>query len=185
MLHADDPALHRLSVEDVFRMFDSGVLGPEERVELIDGVLVDVSPPGPEHSSIVSLLNRHFVIGCADAEVRVQDLLLVEGGFVRPDLMVVEPLPRGRLPTTAALVVEVAVTTLRHDAAKAMRYARAGVGEYWLVDVPARAVRVHRQPGADGYRRVAVHDERAVLTPPVGAPPIAVAEILGPPGPRA
>jgi Uma2 family endonuclease len=185
MLHTGDPALHRLSVEDVFRMYETGVLGPEERVELIDGVLVDVSPPGPDHASAVSWLTRHFVMGCPDAEVRVQDALLVAGGFVLPDIMVVEPVPRGELPSTAVLVVEVSVTTVRHDAAKASRYARAGVGEYWLVDVAARVVRVHQEPSADGYRRVVVHDDRMVLSPPAGAPPVAVGELLGPPPSRA
>lgn len=185
MLHIDDPALHRLSVEAVFRMFDTGVLGPEERVELIDGVLVDVSPPDPEHSAIVSWLTRHFVVGCTGSEVRVQDLLLVDGGFVLPDLMVVEQVPRDRLPSTAALVVEVSLTTLGHDSAKTLRYARAGVGEYWIVDVAARAVRVHEEPSTDGYRRVVVHDDRAVLSPPVGAPPVVVGDMLGPPGPWA
>ena len=166
-------------------MFDTGVLGPEERVELIDGVLVDVSPPGPEHASTVSWLTRHFVVGCPGYEVRVQDLLLVPGGFVLPDLMVVEQLPRNRLPSTAVLVVEVSITTLRHDTAKASRYALAGVGEYWLIDVDRRAITVHQEPSANGYRRVVVHDDRAVLRPPVDAPPVAVEEMLGPPGPPA
>ncbi len=56
MLGTEDPTLHRLSVEDVYRMVDAGILDEDERVELIDGVLVDVSPPGPEHSAIVSWL---------------------------------------------------------------------------------------------------------------------------------
>ena len=180
MLPTEDPALHRLSVDDVYRMFDAGVLGEEDRVELIDGVLVDVNRPSPEHSTIVSWLTRHFVVGCPDWEVRIQDLLLVEGGFVLPDLMVVEQLGRDRHPTTAALVVEVSITTLRHDTAKARRYARAGVGEYWLVDVGRRAVVVHEHPGPDGYERVTVHHDEAVLPAPAGAPPVALAELLGP-----
>ncbi len=180
MLPTEDPALHRLSVEDVYRMVDAGVLREEDRVELIDGVLVDVSPPGPEHSGIVSWLTRHFVLGCPDCDVRVQDVLLVEGGFVLPDLMVVEQRARDRHPTTAALVVEVSITTLRHDTAKARRYARAGVGAYWLVDVVRRSVTVHEAPGADGYARMAVHGDDAVLPAPAGAPPVALRELLGP-----
>jgi Uma2 family endonuclease len=176
----EDPALHRLSVEDVYRMAEVGVLRKEDRVELIDGVLVDVSRPGPGHSAIVSWLNRHFVVGCPAWDVRVQDVLLVEGGFLSPDLAVVEPLPRDRHPATAALVVEVAVTTLRHDTAKAARYARAGVGEYWIVDVNRRCVVVHFGPGPDGYARTTVHGDEAVLPAPAGAPPVAVADLLGP-----
>jgi Uma2 family endonuclease len=180
MLPTEDPALHRLSVEDVYRMVDAGVLREDDRVELIDGVLVDVSPPGPEHSSIVSWLNRHFVAGSPGWDVRVQDLLLVEGGFVLPDLMVVEPLAHDRHPATAALVVEVAITTLRHDTAKARRYARAAVGEYWLVDIGRRCVVVHRDPGPDGYATTSVHGDGAVLPAPAGAAPVEVADLLGP-----
>ena len=180
MLPTEDPALHRLSVEDVYRMADAGILGEEDRVELIDGVLVDVSRPSPEHSAIVSWLNRHFVLGSPDWDVRVQDVLLVEGGFVSPDLIVVEPLGRDRHPATAALAVEVSVTSLRHDTAKARRYARAGVGEYWIVDVARRSVRVHQAPGPDGFAREAVHPDDAVLPAPAGAPPVALAELLGP-----
>lgn len=180
MLGTEDPALHRLSVEDVHRMVDAGILREEDRVELIDGVLVDVSRPSPEHSTIVSWLTRHFVVGCPDWDVRVQDLLLVEGGFVLPDLMVVERPARDRHPTTAALVVEVSITTLRHDTAKAWRYARAGIGEYWLVDVARRSVTVHDAPRPEGYRRVAVHGDDAVLTAPAGAPPVVLGELLGP-----
>jgi Uma2 family endonuclease len=79
----------------------------------------------------------------------------VEGGFVMPDLMVVDPTPRDRHPSAARLVVEVAITTQRHDAWKAGRYPAAGVGECWLVDVPARTITVHRAPGARGYAEVA------------------------------
>lgn len=175
----EDPALHRLSVEDVNRMAEFGVLRKEDRVELIDGVLVDVSRPGPEHSAIVAWLTRHFVVGCPGWDVRLQDVLLVAGGFLSPDLVVAEPLPRDRHPATAALVVEVSVTTLRHDTAKAPRYARAEVGEYWIVDVERRCVVVHTEPGSDRYTRTTVHGEEAVLRAPAGAPPVAVADLLG------
>jgi Uma2 family endonuclease len=180
MLGTEDPALHRMSVEDVYRMVDAGILGETDRVELIDGVLVDVSPPGPEHSTLVSRLTRHFVMGCPDWDVRIQDVLLVEGGFVLPDLMVVERLAPDRHPATAVLVVEVSITTVRHDSAKARRYARAGVGEYWLVDVARRSVRVHHEPGPEGYGRVVAHGDGAVLPAPAGAPPVVLGDLLGP-----
>ena len=116
-----------------------------------------------------------------EREVRIQDVLLIEGGFVLPDLMVIDPLPRDRHPSTAALVVEVAVTTHRHDAWKAQRYARAGVGEYWIVDLPGRAVTVHRDPGRDGYRQTARHGEDDRIATPVAASEVDVAALLGPP----
>jgi Uma2 family endonuclease len=180
MLSAATP-FHRLSVEDVYRMVDAGVLREEDRVELIDGVLVDVSPPGSEHSGAVAWLTRHFVGGTQDVEVRVQDVLLVEGGFLLPDLMVIDPLPRDRHPSTAALVVDVAVTTHRHDPWKAERYARAGVGEYWIVDLPGRSVTVHRNPGRDGYGDTARYRDGDRVATPVGADDVDVAALLGPP----
>ncbi|MDX6699558.1 MAG: hypothetical protein QOE65_2955 [Solirubrobacteraceae bacterium] len=171
--------IHRLSVDDVRRMVEAGVLLEEDRVELLDGVLVDMTPPSSDHSAIVAWLTRHFVRGAHDLEVRVQDLLLVDGGFVMPDLMVVEPVPRDRQPSTAHLVVEVSVTTQRHDTAKARRYARAGVAEYWIVDVPARVVKVHRRPASGGYGDVVEHRDGARIETGVVAAPVPVSELLG------
>lgn len=170
---------HTLSMEDVLRMYDVGVLGPEERVELIDGVLVDVSPPRPEHSSCVTWLNRHFAAAVGDLEVRVQDALVVEGGFLLPDLFVVDPIPRDRLPSTAKLVVEVSITFLRHDHGKALRYARAGVDEYWIVEPERRAVTVHREPQGDRYRVSAEYVDGESVPTSVGVPPVSVTELLG------
>ncbi|MGH2846311.1 MAG: Uma2 family endonuclease [Thermoleophilaceae bacterium] len=171
--------LHRLSYEDVLRMVEAGVMADEDRVELVDGVLVDMTPPSAVHSAMVAWLTRHFTLDAGEREVRVQDLLLVEGGFRMPDLMVIEGGSRDRHPSTALLVVEVSVTTQRRDAGKLRHYALAGVGEYWIVDVPARAVRVHRRPGKGGYEQVAVYRDGNQVATPVGAPPVRVSELLG------
>jgi len=170
--------VHRLSYEDVLRMVEVGVLREEDRVELVDGVLLDMSPPGAAHSAMVAWLTRHFAANAGHREVRVQDLLLVEGGFVMPDLMLLERPPRDRHPRTALLVVEVAVTTQRHDAAKARRYAGSRVGEYWIVDAAARQVRVHQRPMADGYELVAAHRDGDRIRSPGGIPAVEVGGLL-------
>lgn len=175
-----EPQVHRLTVDDVQGMVAAGILDESSRVELLDGVLYDVSPPGPAHAGTVSWLNRHFSRGLDDHEVRVQDVLLVAGGFVSPDLIVVERLPRDRLPDTAELVVEVAVTTHRHDTAKAARYARDQVREYWIVDLPGRRVRVHRRPTPEGFDEQFVAHDGERLQPLVGGPAVDVTELLGP-----
>lgn len=172
--------LHRLTTEDVFRMVDAGVFAPEDRVELIDGVLVDVNAPGPEHSSCVTWLLRHFAAAVGDLEVRVQDLLLVEGGFVLPDLFVVDPTPRDRHPSSARLVIEVSVTTIRHDLDKARKYAGADVAEYWIVDPERRTVAVHRDPRAGAYASTENYADGDAVPTPVGAPPVDLSELFGP-----
>lgn len=153
MSFAEAP-IHRLSYDDVMAMAAVGVLHEDDKIELLDGVLVDLNPIGADHSAAVARLTRHFVLNSGTGEVRVQDLLRIEGGFVLPDLMVVDPVEPGRHPETARLVVEVAATSQRYDAAKAIRYARAGVDEYWIVDIPAQEVVVHSSPAASGYGEV-------------------------------
>lgn len=113
--------------------------------------------------------------------MRVQDMLLVEGGFVMPDLMVLEPPPRGQQPSTAALVIEVSVTSHAHDEAKAARYARAGVDEYWIVDLPGRAVHVHRRPDSRRYVDVAAHHDGGLIGAFVCDLEIEVSWVLGAP----
>jgi Uma2 family endonuclease len=175
-----DTEVHRLSYEDVMRMVEAGVLRDEDRVELVDGVLVDMIPPGPDHSAMVAWLTGHFARASDEWEVRVQDLLVVEGGFLMPDLMVVDPVPRGRHPSTALLVVEVAATTQRHDRWKAERYAAAAVDEYWIVDIPARALTVHREPARSTYEEIHTYRDGDQVEVQVGAQPVDLGELLGP-----
>ena len=174
-----DAPLHRLSLDDVERMFEVGILSPETRVELLDGVLVDMSPASPEHSAIVSWLNRHFATSDGPWEVRVRDTLLIDAGFVLPDVMVIDPVPRDRLPASALLVIEVSVTTLRYDTAKAERYARNDVGEYWIVDAAARTLIVHRAARGGRYTRVTRHGDGESAQPPVGGLSVNVSELFG------
>ncbi len=109
----------------------------------------------------------------------MQDLLLVEGGFLMPDLMVIDALPRGRQPSTAALVIEVSVTTQRYDAAKSLRYAGAAVPEYWIVDVPKRGVDVHRRPSPTGYTEIKRYGDGEQIATEVAASPVDVSALLG------
>jgi len=177
MLFAEIP-IHRLSIDDVRRMADVGILGEEERVELLDGVLVDMSPPGAAHSSTVAWLTNHLTPALGERELRVQDLLLVEGGFLMPDVMVVDKLPRDQQPSTAALVIEVSVTTQRYDEGKGLRYARAGwrsTGSW-----TSRAMR-RRPPRPEAQR---LRGDRALPRRPAGRDrrhraPIDVADLLG------
>lgn len=174
-----DAPLHRLTYEDVMAMVEAGILEEDDRVELIDGVLVDMSPISPLHSDLVAWLADHFVGRIEGAQARVQDLLRVEGGFVVPDLMVIEPPPRGTHPETALLIAEVSVSTLRYDLQKAARYARAGVKEYWVVDGAGRRVIQHLDPTPGEYRRVETHTDDATVQPQAGGAPVALNQLFG------
>lgn len=130
--------LHRFDAETYERIAASGAL-EDVRVELIDGLIVDMSPIGPDHDELVSRLNRHLI--AADAVVRVQSSLRCSADSTpQPDLALVE---QGSYmthhPRTALLVVEVAASSLRLDGgSKARLYAAAGIPLYWIVDVGDR-----------------------------------------------
>ena len=110
----------------------------------------------------------------------MQSMLLAAGGYLLPDLTLVAPLPRCALPTTAHLCVEVAQTSQARDHEKARDYADADVPEYWIVDLPARAVIVHRRPLAGAYQEISTFVDRESIEPLLAdAPPVDVTALLG------
>jgi hypothetical protein len=96
--------VHRLSVEDVYRMVEAGVLDEHDHVELVEAVLVDMVPIGAEHDDALRWLIDHFAgVAGRPWKVRVQSMLLVAGGYLLPDLLVVDPPPRGTLADGALI----------------------------------------------------------------------------------
>lgn len=152
---------HRFTGDDVARMVEAGVLDEDARVELIGGELFEMSPQGPAHFTIIQLL--HAALRDAQAgHIRPQGPLNCgPHDWPEPDIAVMpgaltaflDRHPRG---DEALLVIEVAHSSQQRDLAKAAIYARAGVPEYWLIDLPARRLVQHRQPDRDGYRLVQV-----------------------------
>jgi hypothetical protein len=93
--------VHRLSVQDVYRMVEIGVLDEGDRIELVEGVLVDMVPIGAEHDGATEWLTSHFARIETDAwRVRVHSALLIAGGYLLPDVSLVAPLARSEQPTT-------------------------------------------------------------------------------------
>jgi Uma2 family endonuclease len=165
------PAPRHFTVSEYLRLADVGVIRPSERVELIDGQIVAVTPQGPVHSALVSgIVARLIEIFPRDAFcVRPQStLVLGEDEAPEPDVAVVAgPCEehQAELPRSALLVVEVSETSLAFDRGrKADIYARAGVPEYWIVDVKGASVEVRRGPGPAGYATtsIAVGDDALV-----------------------
>jgi len=150
-------------------LVDTGLLEGEP-VELLEGVLVEVSPQGAEHGNAITLLNRWLVPRLPEPWLlRVQlPLAATDRSEPEPDLAVAQ-LSVGHHPSTASLVIEIAVSSHRTDlVVKARIYAAAAVTEYWVLDVPAREVVVHSEPGPSGYALVRRLPWTTPLSIPVG-----------------
>jgi Uma2 family endonuclease len=161
------PALpiHKLDMDVYGQIVKSGALEGEP-VELIEGLLIEMSPQEAAHAAIIERLTRH--LAGAEAWLRVQLPLEVPPDSVpEPDLaLTTESSPR-RHPRTALLVVEVSVSSHRIDrGVKADLYATAGVGTYWLIDVPGKRVEVRTDPSPEGYRRREVYEPGASVPAP-------------------
>ncbi len=169
--------IRRLTPDDVLAMVEAGILDEHDRVELVDGVLVEMSPQTPAHEDAKEWLIRYFSRD-ARLAVRVEAMFLTDDGYVLPDLQVAKGFPRGEHPRFAALIVEVANTSHRRDREKLADYARAGVPEYWIVDVIGEVVVVHRDPSGDTYATVTEHRD-GVLQPLLDAPPLALGALFG------
>ena len=146
------PTLHRLSPELYDRMVEAGLLA-DEPVELVDGLLVHVTPQGWQHAALIRYLTRAFA---ARADLLcVQLPFAMPTGRPEPDVALALDEP-GALAHTAFLAVEVTVTNWSDALAKVPDYARGAVGAVWLIDVPAREVHLHEQPAGGSYQSVRV-----------------------------
>jgi hypothetical protein len=149
----------RLFTADEFeRMARAGVFGEEERLELIDGEIVVMSPIGPGHGMCVSLLNERFVLGVGNrALVWIQSSARMALRSVpQPDLALLRRRSyreANPTPEDILLVAEVADSSLRYDQTRKLAlYASAGIAEYWVVSVEGEWLEVHRSPEGRGYR---------------------------------
>lgn len=167
-------ARHRLTVADFHRLGAAGVLAPQDRVELIEGELVDMAPIGTRHASMVMRLNQRLVAAAGPAAcVSVQSPLHIDDlSEPQPDLMLLRPRadyyrdahPR---PADVLLLIEVSDTTARYDREiKLPLYARGGVPEVWIVDLEAGLLRCHRGPAGDEYTQMQALASPGVLPLP-------------------
>jgi Uma2 family endonuclease len=163
------------------RMIELGLFD-NERVELIRGVLVKMSPQRAPHASTVQKLDRLLNARAQGRfSVRIQlPLALSDDTEPEPDAAVVE-LGDYEIehPRTALLIIEVADTTLKTDRAKIAVYASAGIPEYWIVNLGARSVEVYASPDGDRYAEARTLRAADVLRPATLIDvAFAVAEIL-------
>lgn len=159
------PARHKLTVGDYHRMAGAGILGEDDRIELIHGDLIDMAPIGTDHASVVNRMTEAFFLACAGrAVVSIQNPVRIdEHSEPQPDVAIL----RRRAdfyagghpgPVDILLLVEAADISLRFDrSVKLPLYARAGIAEYWIVDLAGRTLDAHRIPDGDGYRVKTTH----------------------------
>jgi Uma2 family endonuclease len=150
------------------KMVESGFFR-NERVELLGGMLVEMSPQNPRHANAIQRLNDLLAPALAGrASVRVQlPLALTDDSEPEPDIAVVTPgTYRDAHPRTALLVAEVAGESLQKDRRfKADLYAAAGVPEYWVVNLRDDLIEVHLEPLAGTYTRVTPYASGEMVRP--------------------
>jgi Uma2 family endonuclease len=161
------------TVEEYHRMADAGIFHPGERVELIEGEIVQMSPISPRHAGCVINANRLFVVRLGErAVVSPQNPVVIQPrSEPQPDLLLLRP--RGvsysrehPAPEDVLLAVEVADTTARYDRlVKSRLYARAGIPEFWLLLAVDGTVEVYRTPGAAGYASLTSHGPGQTIAP--------------------
>lgn len=175
--------LHRLSIEEYHRLVEAGGFDEDARVELLDGLLAEMSPKTRAHENAIAWLARWLMrsVDLGVFEVRVASPLTLGDSEPEPDLAVISlDAPRPYHPATAALVIEVAVSSQRRDlAVKPRLYAAAGVMEYWVLDLDGRRLVVHSQPAAGEYTRVVErHGSGRWTSQAVALPELVVADVL-------
>ena len=165
---SDGFSIRKISVEDYEKMIDIGIFDEDNRVELLNGVIIEMSPKKTKHTIVNYLIGEFFFDNFRKQTiVRLQEpIILDDYSEPEPDAVLAQ-LPLLKYlethPTAAdvMLVVEVSDTTLAKDRRKAFNYARAGIVQYLLFNLNADEIEDYREPAADGYRFKQTHDRTA------------------------
>ncbi len=181
------PVRRRFTVEEFQRMGESGVFAPDERVELIDGEIIEMTPVGPRHVGVLAHLAHylHELLG-PGLLLSVQSPVQLGRGQPVPDLAVLGPRDDRfleRLPAAedCRLLVEVADSSALVDRnVKRELYAGSGVPEYWVVDLRSDSVVRHRSPASGDYADVQEYGrDRPFASPALGGREVRVDVLLG------
>ena len=156
---------HRWTVADMRRFIERGAFKPEDRLELIEGELIDMAPIGPGHADCVDELNERLSVQAQRRfRVRVQNpITLNDTSEPQPDIALVQrhAALRGRHPCAedVLLLIEVSDTTGEYDRnVKLPLYARSDIVEVWLIDLRQRTIEVYRDPEGDQYTDTVIHN---------------------------
>jgi Uma2 family endonuclease len=160
--------IHRLSIEEYHQLIESAGLDESTRVELIDGLMVDMSPRSPQHENAIQWLIRWLVahLDHSRFDFRIAGSLSLGRSEPEPDVAVLKRTPPARThPSQALLVIEVAVSSRDRDLRTKPAVYAPYVEEYWVIDLQRAALVVHRDPAAGEYREVAIVPRGDTLVP--------------------
>jgi Uma2 family endonuclease len=158
-----EPLKRLFTRDEYYAMAEAGILKPEDRVELLEGEIYRMTPIGNRHAGCVNRLVGAFapLLATHRAVLSPQNPVdLTDISELQPDLALLRPRDdfygEGHpTPADVLLLVEVADSSLGLDRdTKIPLYARCGIAETWLVNLPKNLLEVHRAPGRDGYRTV-------------------------------
>lgn len=177
----------RFSVEEYYRLAEVGILGPEDKVELINGEIVKMSPIGPRHGGVINHLLRIFrVLEEENNIVAVQNpVRLSSYSEPEPDISVLNPRadfyksghPK---PADVLLLVEVSDTTFEYDfKVKLPLYAAEGIPEYWIIDLQSDKILIHTDPQGSTYQKQFTYQRGEVLSSAIFPNGLSVDEIIG------
>ncbi len=169
------PKPYRLTVQDYYRMGKAGILEPDERVELMEGEIIAMSPIGSLHAAWVNQLETSDEI-----TVHIQNPVRL-GDDTEPELDLALLRPREKTysqayptSTDVLLIVEVAESSLIYDRdRKAPLYARYGIPEVWLIDLNSSQLTLYLGPSQDGYRKI-LRPARSECVSPVLLPEVKI-----------
>ena len=184
-------ARHLIDVDTYHRMIDAGILTEDDRVELINGEIISMSPLGKLHKAVVNRINKLL-----NSKVDKQAIVSIQNSILIPDHSEPEPdiallkyrddfyASQHAQPQDVLLIIEVAHTTWNTDyEVKRPLYATAGIAELWLVNVKQHEIEVHRNPARGTYKRIEIlqSGDEVHLPIPELEVSVSVDDLLGPP----
>ena len=165
--------LRRFTVAEYYAMGDAGILKRKERIELLDGMILQMAPIGNRHLATVDRYTKNFVVVVGDrAIVRVQgSIVLGERSMPEPDLAILRPRSdfyetEAAGPDDVLLLIEVSDSSVDYDRnEKLPRYARAGIPEVWLTVLPERSIEAYTEPMNGVYTHTRIYTPGDVIAP--------------------
>ncbi|MCL2933506.1 MAG: Uma2 family endonuclease [Trichodesmium sp. MAG_R03] len=164
--------IHLWTLTEYHKMIDCGILTPESRVELLEGLIVEMNPQRAPHAATTQQTSDYLKAQLTQqAHIRMQLPVTLLTSEPEPDIAVVKIDPqvygdRHPSPKEIFFLVEISDTTLRIDRQeKALIYAKANISEYWILDVSNRQAYICRYPTAKGYQSETVLSDREIINP--------------------